>query len=95
VSDAKKLVSRAPDAAAEVVATVGAAIAAAATAATPAKKTPAKRPAAPRKTTAAKPASTAPDASWTVAALRDRARTAGIAGYSRMTKATLLDRLTK
>jgi hypothetical protein len=37
--------------------------------------------------------STKPDASWTIAALRARARETGVTGYSRLSKAALLERL--
>jgi hypothetical protein len=40
-------------------------------------------------------ASGLPDESWTVARLRFSAREAGVPGYSRMTKAALLDALTR
>jgi hypothetical protein len=36
------------------------------------------------------PAASAPDATWTVTALRAEARSRGVAGYSRKTKAQLL-----
>lgn len=49
----------------------------------------------PRKAAAKTPAarSDTPDATWTLAALRAEARTRGLSGYSRSTKAQLLVRL--
>lgn len=43
--------------------------------------------------TAAASGSMKPDVSWTIAALRARARETGVTGYSRLSKAALLDRL--